>query len=84
MAQITRFVIDLITEEELSQRRRDTIAREMSEWTHLLGVETDDEMINVSDKQAVAHTHDATQDQCSQCNYHSWDSRNGDTVVEND
>ena len=81
MATLNRFTIDLVTDEPLSERRLQTIAREMSEWVHLLGVENDDEMINVSEKLAMGHAHDSTEDQCRVCNYASYDSRNGDQLV---
>jgi hypothetical protein len=84
MAHITRFIIDFITEDELSERRQQIMGGEMSENLHLLVQEVDDEMINVSGKYVNAHTHDATQDACNVCQYHAYDSKNGDVVVAND
>lgn len=77
---LNRFVVDVVTEEELPEHRQAKIASEMSEWAHLLGTEPDDEMVNVMDKFANGHTHDTTQDVCGVCRFLSRDSKNGDTV----
>lgn len=82
MPYLNRFTIDVVTEEPLSERRQQTISREMSEWVHLLGVETEDEMVNVNDKFAHGHTHDTTEDRCRQCNYFANDSKNGNSVAD--
>lgn len=81
MAEITRFTIDVVTEDPLSERRQQIIAGEMSEWVHLLGMESEDGTINVSDKYVNGHTHDATQERCPQCHYHSRDAKNGDALI---
>lgn len=82
MATLNRFTVDLVTEDELSQRRLDILAGELSEWLHLLGVEVEDEMENVSDKFVSGHVHDATESRCRTCAYQAQDSKNGDVVSE--
>jgi len=81
MPHITRFTVDLVTEEPLSERRQEMMAGEISENLHLLVIEPEDEMINVLDKYVNGHTHDATQERCPQCYYHCRDSKNGDVVA---
>lgn len=84
MATLTRFVIDLVTEEPLSDRRMETLARETTEHLHLLGVEAEDEANVKVDKLAEAHIHDTGDgDRCGHCANHARDYRNGDIVVAN-
>ncbi len=80
MAVLHRITVDVVCEEELSDRRLATIAAQASEYVHLLGTETDDEVIMVTDKYAEAHVHDSTDDRCRTCRYHSADDKNGDSV----
>lgn len=82
MAALTRFTVDLITEDPLSEVRQAALANELSGWLHLLGVEQDDEMENVTDKYVNGHTHDSTETKCRQCEYHAYDSKNGNTESE--
>jgi hypothetical protein len=81
MSFLQRFVIDLVTEDEMSQRRRDTIAEDLSEHAHLLSTEPEDGVVNVLDKLAQGHEHDATVNRCADCTYHARDARNGDVVA---
>lgn len=84
MATLTRITVDLVTEEPLSDRRMETIARETTEHVHLLGVETEDQANVKVDKYVEAHIHDTGDgDRCGQCVQHSLDYRNGDIVVAN-
>lgn len=84
MATLTRFTVDLVTEEELSQRRMDSLARELTDHLHVLGVETEDQANVQVDKHVTAHVHDCGDgDRCSFCLEYSRDYRNGDIVVAN-
>ena len=81
MPFLNRFVIDLVTEDEISQRRRDYIAEDLSEHAHLLSTEPEDGVMNVLDKLAQGHEHDASVTRCGDCTYHARDARNGDIVA---
>lgn len=80
MAFLNRFLVDVVTDEEMSDRRLASIASELSEHVHVLGLEPEDGLVNVVDKQATGHTHDGTS-RCQVCEYNAYDSRNGDTLV---
>ena len=81
MAHLNRFIVDVVTDEPLSERRMEMLAAEISEWVHVLGVESDDSPINVEDKYASGHEHDTTEERCGHCYYHARDSKNGDLLV---
>jgi hypothetical protein len=84
MAVLTRFTVDLITDEELSERRIEIIAREMTENLHVLVVETEDAVVSGVDKYAYGHVHDTAEgDRCSYCVNESRDYKSGDAVVAN-
>ncbi len=82
MAVLNRFTADLVTDAEISQNRLDQMAAQVSEYIRLLVAEADDEPIVVRENYANGHSHDATQDMCRQCRYHSRDAKNGDIVIE--
>lgn len=84
MAVLTRFVIDLVTEEELSERRTSVLAREMTENLHTLGVETEDEAHKEVDKYTHAHVHEVVDERCSFCVDLSLDYRNAQAVIDGD
>lgn len=82
MAVLTRFTVDLVTEEELSERRIEIIAREMTENLHVLVVETEDAPIKSVEKNAHGHVHDvADGSRCAWCVNEAKDYKNGDVVV---
>lgn len=84
MPILTRFVIDLVTEEELSERRTAVIAREMTDTLHVLGIDADDEAHTEVNKYAEGHVHEVTDERCTFCVEHSLDYRNGQALVEGD
>jgi hypothetical protein len=82
MPVLHRITIDLVAEEELSQRRMDTMAREAAENLHLLIAEKEDQAILNLDKYAEAHVHNTEDgDRCGHCLHHSKDYRSGNTAV---
>jgi len=82
-AVLTRFTIDLVTKEPLSERRVAMLAREMTENLHVLLIEPEDEAHVEVDKLAYGHVHDtAAGDRCPVCVEGSLDYRNGISVVE--
>ncbi len=82
MAKLTRFTVDLVTDEELSDSRIAAIARDMTSTLHILGVEDEDGAHSEVDKFAYGHTHDTAEgDRCGHCVEESLDYKNGDTVL---
>lgn len=80
---LNRITLDLLTEEPISQRRLDIMAREATENLHLLVVEQDDSAVVKIDKYVEAHVH-ATADgeRCVSCLEHSLDYKSGMSVAE--
>ncbi len=76
-----RFTTDLVVEGELSGRRVEQIARELSENLHATVVESDDSPQLKVEKFADGHPHDTTEGRCNTCIYEGHDEKNGNTVV---
>ena len=78
MASLNRFVIDLTTDEELSERRIQSIAKELSDHVHLFS-EDEDGVDQKSDKLFYGHVHNAAEDICRYCRSHSRDGVDGES-----
>ncbi len=82
MAVLNRIVIDVVTEEELSERRMEIIAREATDYVHTIVMEPEDECHDEVDKLSETHVHDTGDgSRCPTCVNYSLDSRNGDNVL---
>ena len=80
---LNRITIDLLTEEPISQRRMDSMAREATENLHLLVVEKEDAAVVKIDKYTEAHPHATSSgERCPNCLEHSLDYRSGESVAE--
>jgi hypothetical protein len=80
---LNRITLDLLTEEPISQRRLDSMAREATENLHLLIVEKEDAAVVKIDKNIEAHVHaTSTGDRCPNCLEHSLDYKSGESVAE--
>lgn len=63
-----RIVVDVITEEPMTDVRLRTLAREASDWVHTIGVEPDDEVDETVDKNQHGHIHRSTRgENCMFC-----------------
>ena len=84
MAVLTRFTVDLVTDEELSERRVQVIARELTDNLHVLVVEAEDEANMEVDKLAYGHVHNGGNNgnRCPVCTDASLDYRDGNSVVD--
>lgn len=82
MAILTRFIVDLVTDDELPPSRVRSIAREMTDNLHILGVEKDDNAFKHVEKLAKGHVHEVPNgERCFECLEFSNDSRSGDVVL---
>lgn len=80
---LNRITLDLLTEEPISQRRLDTMAREATENLHLLVVEQDDSAVVKIDKYTESHVHSTSSgERCPNCLEHSLDYKSGESVAE--
>lgn len=79
---LNRITVDLLTEEPISQRRLDSMAREVTENLHLLVVEQEDSAVVKIDKYVEAHVHAAVDDRCQFCLEKSLDYKSGTSVAE--
>jgi hypothetical protein len=85
MPVLTRFTVDLVTDEPLSETRVDTLSRELTDHLHVLGIEPEDEgHPELNSKLAYGHVHDTAEgDKCAYCRNNSVDYLNGDVVLAN-
>ena len=84
MATLTRLVVDLVTEEELSEARVRAISSELSDNLHVIVVEDEDQPNLHVEKNFRGHVHDNSEGgYCPWCVKHAEDRLNGDIVVEN-
>jgi hypothetical protein len=82
MAVLNRIVIDVVTEEELSERRMEIIAREATDYVHTIVMEPEDECHDEVDKLSHTHVHDTAEgERCSVCVNFARDYRSGDSVL---
>lgn len=81
MAANNRLVIDLVTDEPLSEHRLKSLAREASNNLHIVLTDPDDEVHEEVVKYAEGHYHEQNGDRCSYCVEMSLDYRSGDNVV---
>ena len=81
---LVRFTVDVVfpADQIPSQHRLDSLARALTENMHTVIVEEDDSANMKVEKYVHQHIHDATQSRCEDCQYHAYDDRNGDKVVE--
>ena len=85
MPVLTRFTVDLVTEEQLSERRVEVISREMTDNLHIILTEAEDEAYDQVNKHSYGHVHDtADGSTCPSCAENARDYRNGDRVAEGD
>lgn len=82
MPVLNTLIIEVVTEDELTERRLNDIAAETSEYIHVVLTEPDDSVIVVNDVRSTAHIHDGTS-RCAFCEHNAYNSRNGDIVVAN-
>lgn len=81
MAVLNRIIIDVITEEELPERRMEIIAREATDYVFTIVMEPEDEVHSEVNKHSETHVHDATEERCSLCTSYGRDYLNGDVVL---
>lgn len=82
MPVLNTIIVEFVTEDELTERRRDDIASEVLTNVHVVLTEPEDGVINLNDVRATCHEHDGT-NRCAFCEHNAYNSRNGDIVVAN-
>lgn len=86
MSTLYRFVVDAVTDDELSPYRAQQLAKELSDNLHVTVVEPEDGVNLRVEKLHLVHLHDATEETgggyCQDCVNVGYDGRNGDWVVE--
>lgn len=81
---LVRVITDVVVDGELNESRMQELALEISNNTHVLILEKEDDEIKGVNKFFHAHIHNTTDERCNTCYHFSRDGRSGQGLYNGD